>query len=381
MKEFKNGRILVVAQLPPPVHGSNLMAAIFVDSLRKLKYEVVLVEKSFSATAAEVERFRIKKIFKIPSLAIRLLMATIQERTSLCFYFNAVKLLGFLLDSFYLSGLRILGVDYVLYVHGKGFKGLSQSKIPGVKWIVHKTFSGALGVIVLGEKLKQDVAELIQEHRIFILPNAISDFSHSKVQIQKKDGRKVQVLYLSNLVPSKGSMEFLQMARKVAEVDPDVNFVLAGPALSFEYLRQLEEYIEKSGLSDRVKVPGGIYGDQKAQLFESSDIFVFPTSYPLEAFPLVCLEAMQWGLPVIASPGGSIPEMIREGVNGYVVDPKDAEILADRVIHLLQDKEMRRRMGREGRRIYENEYNIQAYERNLTKCIQHFIKLRDRHRD
>lgn len=378
MRKSENRRILVVGQLPPPVHGSNVMAAIFLESLRKLGYAVRLAKKKFSSTTAEVERFRPKKLIKVPLIAVDLVISVVRHRPSLCFYFNMVTPMGFLLDAFYLSILRIFGVNYVLYIHGKGLSRLSQGGVPGLGWVVRRTLSRALGAIVLGEKLKQDVTGLIPNNRLFTLPNAIADVSHPEGQKRVRDGRNVQVLYLSNLVPAKGPVEFLEMARMVSKVEPEVNFILAGPALSSEYLRQLHDYIQNSGLSDRVHMPGGVYGDQKAQLLESSDIFTFPTAYPAEAFPLVCLEAMQRGLPVIASPEGGIPEMIRDGLNGFIVDPKDIESLSDRVIRMVRDEELRKRMGAEGRRIYENEYSIQAYERNLKNCLRYFFELQDR---
>ncbi len=124
-------------------------------------------------------------------------------------------------------------------------------------------------------------------------------------------------------------------------------------------------------------MPGGIYGSAKERLFHESDIFVFPTFYEHEAFPLVNIEAMRAGLPVVSSNEGSIPEMVIDGLNGYIVDPKNIEQLADRVLRLIEDPELRNKMGKAGRKIYENSFTINAYEKRLEQGLKFFFELKD----
>lgn len=124
-------------------------------------------------------------------------------------------------------------------------------------------------------------------------------------------------------------------------------------------------------------MPGAIYGSAKERLFRESDIFVFPTFYEQEAFPLVNIEAMRAGLPVVSSNEGSIPEMVIDGLNGYIVEPKNVEQLADRVLKLIEDPDLRNKMGQSGRRIYENSFTINAYEKRLEKGLKLFFELKD----
>ena len=82
-------------------------------------------------------------------------------------------------------------------------------------------------------------------------------------------------MYLSNLDPSKGPIEFLKMAKQIVDNCKNIKFVMAGPALSKEFYMEIERFIRDENLEDYVNIPGAVYGDSKERLFHESDIFVF----------------------------------------------------------------------------------------------------------
>lgn len=174
--------------------------------------------------------------------------------------------------------------------------------------------------------------------------------------------------------PSKGSREYLHLARKINEIDKNVYFYLAGPNSSDHFFSEIKEFIKNENLSKHIKLTGPVYGEEKERLFLESDIFVFPTHD--EAFGLVNLEAMRAGLPVVSSDEGSIPEFVIDGVNGYIVDPKNIDMLTDRVLKLIHDPELRIRMGNAGRKIYEKHFTIDSYQKRLEKGLEYFLKLK-----
>ena len=371
-----SGKLLVVGQLPPPVHGSNIMTERFVRSLQNIGHDVFLVPKTFSRRQEEVEKFSIIKIFKIPIIAIKLIQRIAINRPNLCFYFISVKLPSFFVDVFYLFLIKLFRIDCVLYFHGKGLLELGTESGFFVKYLVNKTLSSSLGGLVLAEALKGDVNKFISDNRLFVLPNAIPDIDLIKLSSDHNNQEPIQILFLSNLIPSKGPMEFVRMAKKVVEKVKGVKFVLAGPVISKEFFEKIENYIKKERLIDFIEIPGSLYGAEKEKYFRKSDIFVFPTYYELEASPLVNLEAMQWGLPVISTYEGAIPEVIRDGINGFIVNPKDISKLADKVLHLISDQNLRKQMGEASRKSYENCYTIQAYEKRLKKAVDFFFELK-----
>ena len=120
--------------------------------------------------------------------------------------------------------------------------------------------------------------------------------------------------------------------------------------MSNHFLSEINEFIHNENLKDFITLTGSIYGKKKETLFTENDIFVFPTHD--DAFPLVILEAMRAGLPIVSSDEGSIPEVVIDGVSGFIIDPKDIDMLTDRVLKLIKDPRLRIKMGNAGREIY-----------------------------
>ena len=370
-------KLLIIGQLPPPVHGSNLMTELFYNSVKKIGYKVLIMQKTFSKRQEDVGKVSIIKTLKVPLITANLLYHLVINKPDLCFYFISVKPPSFFVDAFYLLLIRLFGIKYVLNLHGKGLLNLGTKSHRIYGFIVRKTISPSLGALVLGERLKLDVNRFISSERLFVIPNAIVDVDPEMLKFSRKNQGPVKILFLSNLKPSKGPMEFLKMAKMIVDKRKDVKFILAGPQKLEQFQKKVKTYIKQEGLRNFIEMPGAIYGSAKERLFRESDIFVFPTFYDREAFPLVNIEAMRAGLPVVSSNEGSISEMVIDGLNGYIVDPKNVEQLADRVLKLIEEPELRNKMGHAGRRIYENSFTINAYEKRLEQGLNFFFELKD----
>ena len=360
-------KILIVAQLPPPYHGSNVMAKNMLDTLQKEGYEVVFIDKSFSKSIEMIGRISLRKLLRVPILTLEILIACLFKRPIVCIYFIALGKIAFLLDAFLLFLLRLCRLPYILRFGGKGFYNL-QNESSFWKFLVSCTLSNALGGIVNSVPLKWDVNLFIPDERLVHVPNAIPN---SPFANQSKREDYVQVLFLSNLVPSKGPLEVLKAAKIVIQRRRDVRFILAGADWSQSFSQQLKSYIIDNELDKYVEMPGGVYGEEKEKLMASSDIFVFPTHF--ETFGIVNIEAMRAGLPVISSAEGAIPEIVQDGVTGFIVNPKSPEEIADRILTLVNNPDLRRNMGIKGREVFESKYTLEAYAKNMDRAIKFFL--------
>lgn len=101
---------------------------------------------------------------------------------------------------------------------------------------------------------------------------------------------------------------------------------------------------------------------------------VFPTYYSNECFPLVLLEAMEQGLPCISTNEGGISDIIEDGKNGFIVEKQNAECLANAMEILLNDKEMRLKMGNEGRKIFKTHFTLSVFEKRITAILKKDIR-------
>ncbi len=173
---------------------------------------------------------------------------------------------------------------------------------------------------------------------------------------------------IAHMADHKGQIYLIRAAAIVEESYPDVRFVIVGDG---ELRGELEAEVKKLSL-DRTVIFTGFRKDV-ASLLASFDIFVFPSH--LEGLGTSLLDAMVMRKPIVSTTAGGIPEVVQDGVNGLLVPPKDHEALANAIINLIEDKELRQRLGDAGRRIVEDRFTedkvvdgtLAVYKRMLEK--------------
>ena len=138
--------------------------------------------------------------------------------------------------------------------------------------------------------------------------------------------------------------------------------------LSIEKLNNI--LIEKN-LKSSVEIIGPLLGQEKVNEYKNADIFVFPTYN--EAFGLVILEAMQFGLPVISTFEGSIPELVVDNETGFLVEKKNPQILAEKIAILLNDRDLRKKMGNNGFNRFKEKFTFERFEQNILDIYDKVI--------
>jgi len=347
------------------------MAKTMLSVLKTLGYEIIFIDKSFSKSIDKIGRPSLRKVLRIPVLAIKIILTFIFQRPVMCIYFIAVGKSALTIDAFLLMLIRTCRLPYILRFGGKGYRQLQNN---GLIWklIVYLALSKALGGIVLGQTMRHDVNMFIPDERLVYVPNGIA-FKASKHFTTKK--KCVQILYLSNLVPSKGPMEFLKAANIVLRKHQNVYFIVAGADSTQSFTQQLGSYIISNKLDEHIQMLGLVTGKEKERLMASSDIFVFPSYFKYEVFGTVNIEAMSFGLPIISSNEGAIPEIVKDGVNGFIVDPKSPEDIAYKIGILIENPDLRQKMGMNGREIFRSKFTLEAFSENLDGAIMYFEEI------
>ena len=357
-------RILVYGQLPPPFHGTNIMTRVFLGTLKELGFEAKISSKRFSLKIEEVNRLKAAKAGRYINFFWRFLRDLRVFRADLVVYFLSSRPLGLLADFPFVLWARIHRVPYALYLHTRGYGTLySRSRL--FRRILRRMFRPALACLVLGDRLKQEI-QVFFPGKVFVLPNCIDE---PEPFVREPVSTKVRILFLSNLHESKGIWTLLAAMPQVIAASPEVLFVLAGPWQDRSVEKEALGYIERHGIRGSVLRPGPVFGKDKEALLAASDIFVFPSHYPFEAMSLVVLEAMRAGLPVITSDVGALPEVVIEGKTGFVIPPKDPEELARKIVRLVKDPELRRRMGQEGRQRFLSRYTSTVYKKRVGQIL------------
>jgi glycosyltransferase involved in cell wall biosynthesis len=154
---------------------------------------------------------------------------------------------------------------------------------------------------------------------------------------------------VARLQPEKGVADFLTAAARVSKLSPQVRFIVVGDGPLREELLALARRI---GVEDRVRFLG--YRTDARALVGLMDVLVVPSL--TEGSPLIVLEAMTAGVPVVASAVGGIPDQVRHDKEGLLVPPGDTGALGEALLNLLRDPACARRLGEAGRRRSENEF-------------------------
>ena len=188
----------------------------------------------------------------------------------------------------------------------------------------------------------------IPAHKIRVIHNAIDPNEAvpdtSSEEMKQRHGltsnQKV-IGVIGRLNPEKGQMIFLRAMEKTVRSFPDVKALIIGDG---QDRAMLEEFCRERGLSDHVVFLG--YQEKIADFYQVLDLLVLPSLS--EGLPNTVLEAMSFGVPVLATAVGGVPEIIQNG-NGMMVSPNDPVALAERMIELLGDDALRQAIGSKGK--------------------------------
>ena len=368
-------KIAIVGQTPPPHHGSNIMAETFLDALNLNGFpEYVFVNKEFSKYHEEVGKFRFAKIHRIVRFYLRLLKTVSSGDIDYVLYFVASGGIGLLVDAMILISISwFFKTKYILYIHGMGYSSLTD-KGGVISAIVKRLLSKATFCLTLSRSMYQDIQDYCD--RFFIIPNCVPrkdeemlNKMYSSKAVTSVHSGNVKILFLSTLIESKGLSTLIESMAFMIKEARNFELTIVGPWRDAVFKEKIFRLIEALNVGEFIFFRGPLYGTEKVRELVSSDIFVFPT-YPPEAFPLVILEAMAVGLPIVSTEVGSIPEIVADGVNGFVVPSRNPQALASAVIRLIKDEIMRQNFGRASRRLFEERYTFESYRKNLYKIFK-----------
>jgi glycosyltransferase involved in cell wall biosynthesis len=212
---------------------------------------------------------------------------------------------------------------------------------------------------VIGERLRV-IYNGIQRDDIFLARVAEEALD---IRAELPEGPKVG--FVGRLTKEKGVDLFIDIARAVHQSNPDTQFLIIGDGPCREESQAL---VREYGLEDRVHFLG--YVKHARGLFSALDVFVISSRY--EAFGLVTVESMAAGVPVVAlSENSAVAELVRDGVDGFLIDGLDTSEAAKRVQQILSEPELKGKMGEAGRQ-RSREFTI---SRNAEKVIQEYHDL------
>ncbi len=359
-------RILFVMHMPPPVHGAAVMGAQIRGSrMITDAFDCRFLNLSSSSTLEEIGRGRIRKLLFVARL-LRQVRRELQEWRPDLMYVTPTSTLPALFKDYGVVRLaRRYGCRRVLHFHNKGVAKRSGRLLDN--WVYRRLFDGT-DVIVLSEALRADVAKYVPAERMAVCPNGL-DLPPMEERQPAAGG--FQILFLSNLLPDKGFEDLLDACAILrTEGLPFRCRFVGAPSASVskeDFLRRVAE----RDLGESVVYEGAKYGPDKQAVLSEADVLVHPTRE--DCFPLVVLEAMAAGLPVVSTREGGIPDEVEDGVTGILCGKGDPAGLAVALRRLMEDEALRARMGRAGRDRYRRLFTAGCFEKRLVEILRSYV--------
>lgn len=248
------------------------------------------------------------------------------------------------------------GVPFILHEHDGEFRAGFEGGGASYRAQVRELFSAAAKVVALSEEWRDYFVENVCEaEKVVVLHNAVRLPERPCKPCSHQD-----VLFLGRLDARKSPDVLLRASKCMLEAHSEAKLVFGGDG----YPERYERLACELGIADRCEFLGWISGEEKEGLFERAAIYCLPSKN--EGLPMSVLEAMAHGIPVVATPVGGIPQVVQDGVDGFLVGVDDVEALTAALISLEEDPGLRAEMGAAARRKIEREFGIDTAVKRLV---------------
>jgi glycosyltransferase involved in cell wall biosynthesis len=359
-------RILVVGQTPPPFGGQAVMIQALLDG-RYERIRLFHVRMAFSSDMESVGKFAVGKLAVLAGTIARIWWARLRHGTTVLYYPpSGPQMVPVLRDIALLCATRWLFGKVVFHFHAGGVSGFEE-RLPGFFRPFFRFAYRRPHLAIRTAPQNPPDGMALGALRDAVVPNGIPDHRGQVPERCSGPGEPLEILFVGVLVESKGVRVLLEAFAQLLDLGVDARLRVMGRWNEEPLKAWSMAFIAGRGLKDRVEFLGVLQGTEKDRRFAACDIFCFPSYFEAESFGLVLVEAMQFAKPVVSTTWRGIPSVVEEGVNGFLVPVRDTGAVAARLLQLAQDPGLRSRMGQAGRRIFEQRFTLEAFQRAMER--------------
>lgn len=361
-------RILFITPLPPPVHGSAMVSR-YIKDCKELQeeFQCDFVNLSTSRNIDEIGKKSIMKYIRFIGAYFITFWKLLTHRYSLCYLAITCYGMGFLKDAPFVLLCKLFRRKIVIHQHNKGMSGYVDKQ--PYNWLLPLVYKNTK-VILLSWHLYHDIEQVVKKEQVLICPNGIPEI-FDKEQHFERNNEVPHLLFLSNLIPSKGVYVLLDACKILKEKGCKFVCDFVGGE-SKEITKEIfERAVEERGIKETVHYHGPQYGDDKKSFFSNAAIFVQPTMN--DCFPLTLLEAMQYKLPIITTSIGAIQDIVQNNESGYICQSEDVAALAFSIEELIKNKERSVEFGENGYKIFKEKFTLNQFNKNITNTLRSII--------
>lgn len=354
---------------PPPVHGAAMVGQYIKESSAiNNDFTCKYINLSTSKTVDEIGKTGIGKWLRYAAIIGAVTKSLVYFKPKLVYITMTATGIGFYKDALFILLAKLFGKNILIHFHNKGVRTRQHKVLDNV--LYKMVFKGAK-VILLAPQLYTDIEKYVLPNQIYYCSNGIPVVDH--VVQQQSVNKTPKLLFLSNLIAAKGVFVLLEACSMLKEKNINFTCTYVGGEGDVS-AKTLQSKINDLQLEGVVSYVGRKYGEEKYAVYNGSDIFVLPTYYANECFPLVLLEAMQFSLPMVTTAGGGIGAIIDEGINGFMVPTQDAKAIAEKLELLIENPDLRNKMGVNALAKYEEKFTLEKFEQRFIEIISNAIQ-------
>jgi glycosyltransferase involved in cell wall biosynthesis len=360
MKNSQPLKILCVGPLPPPIHGQSLAFKRF--------YESINDNNKFLVNTSIEQNNIFYKIIGTFIILASIFHKIIFFRIDVIYFTCSRSFTGSIKDVVLINLAALKNIKIVNHLHGSDFYDFLHSSPKWYQRFLFYSYSKVSVSIVLLESMKNQFIDF-SNMDLEVVANFYDQECDEVVSVKQTDN--INLLYLSNIISSKGVFELIDAFEILSKRHDNIYLSIAGGYMSDEdmsFKRVRKEFILSSSRNDRITYFGKIFDKEKVKLLQRSDIFVLPSYYKSEAFPISIIEAMACENAIITTNYKYLPEVVgRE--NGVLVNPKSVDSLVKGIEIFLNDIEELRKVQKHNKIEAKNKYSLNKYLIDLSKIV------------
>lgn len=347
---MQNRNILLLIELPPPMHGMTYINKIIYDDINK-DPNILVFKLEYGGNIDDIGKKSIYRILKNLISMLGVWSVFLLHRPNTVYSVLSATNFGIVRDFLNLLPVVVFGIKKTLHLHGFTYFDIyHKSKIYRTIFDILKKNSK---FIVLCDKQKK-IADGLFGINSFILPNCLRE--NAKAKRRDKHNEYLKLLYIGNISKAKGVFD---LVKAVCLMD-NVKLTIAGQVWTdskeFELLMQNN--------AEKVNFVGFADENLKRELFASHDIFCLPSNLE-EGSPISIIEAMSFGMPILASNKGCVPDMILRC--GFVFEaPISSDILDNAITYITSNYE---KLSAASLREYEGKYSREVFIKNFKELL------------
>lgn len=361
--------LLFIGPFPPPIHGESVaMELLYSSEKLHTLFKIKKMDTNRKSTNKQ-GAFSIGKIIADVWLICYSLVLTLWLKNPIIYLSISQSKLGLFRDCIIIYVCSLCKAKIVTHLHGNNLSNIIEESVGHTRKFFESSLTKVDIGIVLGASLAFNYRGLVK--RVKVVSNGVPiDFITREDMEGKKENECVTLLYLSNLISSKGYITLVEIVCALIKEGLTIRLNLVGAPYDKEECSKVMDVIKENHVEDKVLFHGVKTGDEKKNFLLKADMMVLPTNYKIEGQPISIIEGMAAGLPIISSNMGAIPDLIKGC--GIIIEPKPSEV-KNAIQVLYDDVAYRRKLGLASRVKYENEHTDMVYINSLINIFNEVV--------